>query len=147
MPSPLRVQTVAGRVHRCTAFALATLVALAAGACDRPPGPTGDPGPAAAERHVSEYVAALNSADPARLGSFLDEPAGSSAVTTRLERYGGLGLTVLSVRARAQFPRVYTVVIEADGADGGSVAWQEVLEWDGARWDFAPLTAEPSTRG
>lgn len=120
------------------------LLAVAA-ACDRPPGPTSDPGAAAAEAFPVTYVEALNADDPERLGAILRKPPGSPEVVVRLEGFGGRALSQPNIRVIPQLPRIYWLLIEATSGDGQSITWAEVIEWNGTGWDLAPLPVPTPT--
>lgn len=145
MPAGSRIgpDSPAGFAWRATATVLG--IAVVAGAVvwavanDRPP-QVADPGAAAAEAFVREYVAALNGDDPVVLAALLGEAADGPEVVGRLERFGGLALRDVHVSLVNEFPRIYRVNVLATSATGGAVTIAEVIEWTGTRWHVAPLT-------
>lgn len=108
-----------------------------------------DPGPAAAERFVRDYVAALNANDHGQLGRLLGRPADSTDVAARLRLYGGRGLRDLRITLTNEFPRYYVFTLRALSADGSTVRIDEGMEWShGVRWHLPPLQpAAPSQTG
>jgi hypothetical protein len=122
-------------------FAVALLLSAGCDLIDPQSGPR-DPGPAAAEQFVRDYVAALNTNDRGRLASVLGIPVDAPDVTARLSRYGGLGLRDVRIALRNEFPRIYQVDITATAGDGRSIALYEVIEWTPeSRWFMGALPA------
>jgi hypothetical protein len=120
-------------------------LATALVACEGPPVERGDPGGAAAERHVRSYVEALNANDPQRLGDLLGTPPDSPEVRERLAHYGGRGLTDVQVDVSSEFANHYQVWVTARSGQGRQVDIYEVLAWEDGRWGFAPfVTPAPS---
>jgi hypothetical protein len=117
------------------------IVALATAlvACGGPPAQRGDPGKAAAERHMHSYVEALNANDPQRLADLLGARADSPEVRERLSRFGGRGLTDVQIEVYSEFTNHYLAFVRASSEQGGPVELYEVLAWANGRWDFAPL--------
>ena len=114
-------------------------------ACEGPPVERGDPGRAAAERHVRSYVDALNANDPRRLAEILGTRADSPEVEERLSRFGGMGLTDVQIRLSSEFANHYRAWIRSRAGSGEQVDFYEVLAWENGRWGFAPLVAPTPT--
>lgn len=126
------------------AVAIALAVGFAAGAAwvvqsGLPDGPPPDPGPAAAEELVRDYVAALNTGDASVLAAVLNLPATASDVVARMARYGGFDLQVTSLSVATEFPLVYILRFRVNSAGAGTIDLYEVAEWTDTGWRMAPL--------
>lgn len=137
-------------MRRLFPLALVTAAAALVGVIvllDRPPGPTSDPGAASLERFFSSYVEALNARDAKAVGDLLGESPESTAVTDRLDRFGGRGIRDIRVSATSEFPQVYRVSLIGTYSDDAPLLVAEVVEWTGTRWHLAPLVPVSSDGG
>jgi len=116
-------------------------LATALVACEGPPVQRGDPGQAAAERHVRSYVEALNANDPQRVAELLGTAADSPEVRERLTRFGGRSLTDVQVTVASEFTNHYRAWVNGRSGRGEQVSFYEVLAWENGRWGFAPFVA------
>lgn len=105
-----------------------------------------DPGVAAAEEYIFEYIDILNKNDAEDMGKFLGASADSQDIHDRLEHHGGLNLTDVKVTIRQEFPYIYRVWINATDRNNERVEMYQIIEWNGKRWKMAPLYTGPSPR-
>jgi hypothetical protein len=133
-----RFRTV-GAVSFARAALVLLAVSLAAGCGSLPPPVPTDPGRAAAEAYLRDYIEALNSNDPSRVAALTGKDVQDAAL--RLQRLGGRGLHDVALSLSSEFQRVYSVGIQATDAAGLQAAWRETIEWNGESWDFADFPA------
>jgi len=107
------------------------------------PSPGRDPGKAAAERYVFEFVAALNSNDSGLLGEVTGGPADAPTIQEALRLFGGRDLIDVEVAIVHAFRYHYQTWITAQAGDGSMVEMYQVIVWTGERFRSYPLYTGP----
>ncbi len=97
-----------------------------------------EPRPETLEPYVRAYVDLVEAGDEPALRRHLNNEAQPTDASARIRRYGGRLYTDVRVSASTEFPRIYSVVIQARSA-GEPIRWQETLEWTDDGWTMGPL--------
>lgn len=104
------------------------------------------PDEASARAFAEAYVRTLDTNDPARLSALLTEPPSSTAVRSRLARFGGRELRVDRLAVTHEVGRFYRFEVSArEGETGAPVELVEVLEWRHGGWRLGPPPATTPT--
>lgn len=102
-----------------------------------------DPGFAAAEKYILEYLDALNTDDFENLYELFGRPEDTSDIEDRLGLYGGLDLINVEVTIAQEFQYIYRVWISVLANDGSVIEMYEVIGWNGERWNMSRLYTGP----
>ncbi|HEY6737297.1 MAG TPA: hypothetical protein VI076_00460 [Actinopolymorphaceae bacterium] len=103
---------------------------------------TSVPDPVSARAFAESYVRTLDTNDPARLSALLAEPPSSTAVRSRLARFGGRELRVDRLTVTHEVGRFYRIEVSArESETDAPVELVEVLEWRRESWRLGPPPA------
>lgn len=102
-----------------------------------------NPGMAAAQSYVFEFLAALNANDPELLGEVTGRPPDASDIQETLYLYGGRDLADINLVIVQEFPNHFNAWITALASDGSVIKMYQVVGWDGERWIMGQLYTGP----